>query len=62
MLVETGVAVGVALADSLNPATIGQAVVLATGERPRKALVAFWSGALGFYVLLAAGSRSVPLA
>jgi len=60
MLVETGVAVGVALADSLNPATVGQGVVLATGERPRRALVAFWSGAFGFYVLLAAGLTLGP--
>ena len=53
MLVETGVAIGVAVSDSLNPATIGEAVVLATGRRPRAAVLAFWGGAFGFYLLLA---------
>jgi hypothetical protein len=60
MLVETGVAVGVALSDSLNPATIGEAIVLATGRRPRRAVLAFWSGAFLFYILLAVGLTLGP--
>jgi hypothetical protein len=60
VLVETGVAVAVAVSDSLNPATIGQAMVLAAGKRPRLAIVAFWIGAFVLYSLLAVGLTLGP--
>ena len=52
----TGAAVaavfGLALVDSLNPSTIAQAAVLSAGDRPVRAVLAFWSGALVTYLLL----------
>lgn len=52
MLAELGVAAGLAAADSLNPATVGQATILATGRRPLRSLAAFWSGAFVAYMAL----------
>lgn len=52
MLAELGVAAGLAAADSLNPATVGQATILAAGRRPLRSLATFWSGALLAYIAL----------
>jgi cytochrome c biogenesis protein CcdA len=52
MLAAFAVAAGLAVADSLNPATIGQASVLAVGRRPLRATLSFWAGAFLCYLVL----------
>ena len=53
MLQLVGLVVSVALADSLNPSTIGPALYLATGRAPVRRVVEFTTGV--FTVLLAGG-------
>ena len=52
MLAAFAIAAGLAVADSLNPATIGQASVLAVGRRPLRATLSFWAGAFLCYLVL----------
>jgi cytochrome c biogenesis protein CcdA len=44
MLRLVGLVVSIGLADSLNPTTVGPAIYLATGERPRRRVLAFIAG------------------
>ncbi len=53
MLRLLGLVVSIALADSLNPSTIGPGLVLASGERPRRSVLEF--AAATFAVFLAGG-------
>lgn len=46
------VLVGLALLDSLNPATISEAAVLSSSRRPAPAVLAYWAGALTCYLTL----------
>ena len=49
MLRLLGLAISIGVADSLNPSTIGPALYLATGERPRRQVVHFTAGVFGVY-------------
>jgi cytochrome c biogenesis protein CcdA len=53
MLRLIGLVVSIGLADSLNPSTVGPALYLAAGERPRSAVTRFTVGVFG--VLFVAG-------
>jgi threonine/homoserine/homoserine lactone efflux protein len=51
MLRLIGLAVSIGLADSLNPSTIGPALYLASGERPRERVLEFTLGVFFVYLL-----------
>ncbi|MBV9309986.1 MAG: GAP family protein [Solirubrobacterales bacterium] len=51
MLRLVGVVVSVGLADSLNPTTVGPALYLCTGERPRRKVLQFTIGVFAVYLL-----------
>jgi cytochrome c biogenesis protein CcdA len=51
MLRATLLVVSIGLADSLNPSTIGPALFLATGERPRGQVAEFTFGVFAVYLL-----------
>ena len=46
-----GIAISIGLADSLNPSTIGPALYLAAGERPRETVSKFTLGVFVVYLL-----------
>ena len=46
-----GIAISIGLADSLNPSTIGPALYLAAGERPRETVSKFTLGVFAVYLL-----------
>lgn len=49
---ETFLAIAaIALVDSINPATIAQAAVFAGTERPARAVLGFWAGAMATYLV-----------
>ena len=51
-MVETFLAIAaIALLDSINPATIAQAAVFAGTERPARAVLGFWAGAMATYLV-----------
>jgi cytochrome c biogenesis protein CcdA len=51
MLRLLGLIVSIGLADSLNPSTIGPALFLAAGERPRSSLLQFTLGVFAVYFI-----------
>ena len=51
MLRLLGLAISIGIADSLNPSTIGPALYLATGDRPRRQVVHFTAGVVVVYFL-----------
>jgi cytochrome c biogenesis protein CcdA len=46
-----GIAISIGLADSLNPSTIGPALYLAAGERPRERVIEFTVAVFAVYLL-----------
>ncbi len=58
MLRLIGLVVSIGLADSLNPTTIGPAMLLATGERPRARVIEF---TIGVFVVYLAGGALIAL-
>jgi cytochrome c biogenesis protein CcdA len=60
-----GIAISIGLADSINPSTIGPALYLATGERPRETVTKFTFGVFAVYLvgglLIAAGPGQLLL-
>jgi cytochrome c biogenesis protein CcdA len=51
MLRLLGVVISIGLADSLNPSTIGPALFLASGDSPRRRVLAFTAGVFGVFLL-----------
>ena len=51
MLRLLGLVISIGLADALNPSTIGPALYLASGERPRRGVVEFTLGVFGVFLL-----------
>jgi cytochrome c biogenesis protein CcdA len=51
MLRLIGLVVSIGLADSLNPSTVGPALYLASGERPRMRILQFTAGVAGVFLL-----------
>ena len=64
MLRLVGLVVSLGLADSLNPSTVGPAIYLATGERPRRAVLRFTGTLTAVFFeyteLVAVMNRSLP--
>ena len=51
MLRLLGLVISIGLADALNPSTIGPALYLASGERPRRGVLEFTLGVFGVFLL-----------
>jgi cytochrome c biogenesis protein CcdA len=51
MLRLVGLVVSIALADSLNPSTVGPALYLASGDRPRRSVLEFTAGVAAVFFL-----------
>jgi cytochrome c biogenesis protein CcdA len=66
MLRLIGIVASIGLADSLNPSTVGPALYLATGDRPRRAVLQFTAAVTGVFfaggVVLTVGPGQALLA
>ncbi len=51
MLRLLGLVVSIGLADSLNPSTVGPALLLATGEHPRRRVLQFTAGTFAVFLI-----------
>jgi cytochrome c biogenesis protein CcdA len=51
MLRLLGLVISIGLADSLNPGTVGPALVLAAGERPRRRVLEFTAATFGIFLI-----------